>query len=279
MLPIIKSAPPLVSVVVPSFNESTEIVRASLQSLRAQTFTDFECIVIDESTRPELAAACEAACAEDPRFIYIHPTERLGLSRSLNLGLERARSELVARFDSDDLCLPERLALQVAYLQAHPTVSVVGGSLEIIDEDGRTQAFRHYPQEPKAVARGMHLTTTVAHPTIMFRRALVAAHGSYNPEFRFSEDLDLWLRWLNAGVVFANIPQVVVRYRQKNTRRDIRHWRFNLRARVQNFAPRHLLRRVTGIGCIAVWTALPEAVQEHVFRAVMLRRQRRSGSA
>ncbi|MBC7645245.1 MAG: glycosyltransferase [Thermoleophilia bacterium] len=274
-----KPTPPLVSVVVPSFNESPDIVRASLQSLREQTFTDFECIVIDESTRPELAAACQAACAIDSRFIYVHPTKRLGLSRSLNLGLDRARGELIARFDSDDLCLPDRLNLQVAYLRAHPAVSVVGGSLEIMDEDGRTEAFRHYPLEPKAVARGMHLTTTVAHPTIMFRRALVATHGSYNPAFRFSEDLDLWLRWMNAGVVFANIPQVVVRYRQKNTRRDTKHWRFNLRARVRNFAPQHLLRRLIGIGCIAVWTVLPMAIQEHAFRIMILRRQRRSPSA
>jgi hypothetical protein len=86
------------------------------------------------------------------------------------------------------------------------------------------------------------------------------------------------LRWLNHGVVFANIPQVLVRYRQKNTRRDTRHWRFNLRARVRNFAAQHIFRRITGIACIAVWTALPQQVQEFVFRALILRRQRRGGT-
>lgn len=268
-----KSNPPLVSVVVPSFNESPDIMRASLQSLRDQTFSDFECIVIDESTVPERAAACESFCRQDDRFVYVHPTERLGLARSLNLGLEQARGQLVARFDSDDLCSLDRLALQVAFLRANPQVSVVGGALEIIDEEGRTKAFRSYPLAPADVAKGMHLANAVAHPTVMFRREVARAHGGYNPQFRFAEDLDLWLRWLNVGVVFANLPQVIVRYRQTNARRETRHYLFYLRARVGNFAGTHLLRRIVGIGCIAVWTVLPNVVQEQVFRAMLFRQK------
>src|SRR5947209_8445890 len=107
---------PTVTVVVPSFNEEPHIVRASLESVRAQSFTDFECIVVDESTRPELAAACREICSEDSRFIYVHPTERLGLPKSLNLAISKARGQLIARFDSDDVCMPERLGLQVAFL-------------------------------------------------------------------------------------------------------------------------------------------------------------------
>jgi glycosyltransferase involved in cell wall biosynthesis len=267
--------PPKVSVVVPAFNETPEVVRASLESLRAQTFADFECIVVDESTLPDRAEACRRACEEDPRFVYVHPAQRLGLPRSLNLGLERARGELIARFDSDDVCAPDRLARQVAFLDAHGDVGLVGGGLEIMDEDERTLAFRDYPLAHADIHRGMQTTTTVAHPTVMFRRALVARHGAYNPEFRYSEDLDLWLRWMNAGVVFANLAGVLVRYRQKNTRRSPQHWRYNLRARMRNFAADHLVRRMAGIGGIAVWIALPASVQEMVFRSLVLRRQPR----
>jgi GT2 family glycosyltransferase len=262
-----------VSVVVPAFNETPDVVRASLESLRAQSFTDFECIVIDESTLAERARACREVCEEDPRFVYVHPAQRLGLSRSLNLGIERARGEFIARFDSDDVCVPDRLARQVAFLELHGHVGIVGGGLEIIDEEGRTLAFRDYPLPHAEIARGMHTTTAVAHPTVMFRHRLAALHGVYNPEFRYSEDLDLWLRWMNAGVVFANLPGVLVRYRQKHTRRSPQHWRYNLRARTRNFAAQHLLRRVLGIGGIAVWIALPSSVQETVFRSLVLRRQ------
>jgi glycosyltransferase involved in cell wall biosynthesis len=267
--------PPLVTVVVPSFNEAPHIVHASLESIRAQTFADFECIVVDESTRPELADACRAACAVDKRFIYVHPTERLGLPKSLNLAISKARGQLIARFDSDDLCTPERLALQVEFLQAHPEISVVGGALDIINCEGELLAHRCYPQTSTAIAKGMHLTTTIAHPTVMYRKEAIERHGGYNSDFRFAEDLDLWLRWMNIGLRFANLPQVLVQYRQDNTRRDQRHWRFNLRARTSNFSRHHLVRRAIGIVCIAMWVAMPKVAQEQIFKALILRRRRK----
>lgn len=271
-------SPPFVTVVVPSFNEPPHIVRASLESIRAQAFTDFECIVVDESTRPELANACRAVCDEDRRFIYLHPTERLGLPKSLNLAISQARGQLIARFDSDDMCTPERLALQVAFLQAHPEISVVGGSLDIISREGKFLANRCYPQTPTAIAKGMQLTTTIAHPTVMFRKTAIERHGGYNPDFSFAEDLDLWLRWMNAGLLFANLPQVLVQYRQDNTHRDQLHWRFNLRARTSNFCRKHLVRRVIGIACIATWAVMPEKVQEQIFKAMVLRRRHKEAS-
>lgn len=263
---------PLVTVVVPSFNEDPHIVRASLESIRAQSFTDFECIVVDESTQPELADACRSICAEDNRFTYVHPTERLGLAKSLNMAIGKARGQLIARFDSDDVCMPDRLAIQVAFLRAHPDVSVCGGALDIISSDGKFLAHRCYPQASAEIAKGMQLTTTIAHPTVMFRKEAIERHGGYNPDFRFAEDLDLWLRWLNAGLVFANLPQVLVQYRQNNTRRDERHWRFNLRARRSNFNGKHFVRRIIGIGCIAMWVAMPKIVQEQIFKTLILRR-------
>lgn len=269
-------ASPLVSIVVPSFNELPQIVSASLASVREQTMGDFECIVVDESTDESRARACREVCAADPRFIYLHPSERLGLAGSLNLGLSRARGALVARFDADDLCQPERLALQTAFLNAHPAVGVVGGALEVIGEDGRHQGVRHYPLKHLDIARRMQLTNAIAHPTVMYRRAVVERHGGYDTSFRYSEDLDLWLRWLNAGVHFANLPQLLVRYRQQVTRRNTLHWRYNLRARTRNFGRSFIVRRAAGIGCIAVWSALPAAMQESVFRLLMLRGPGRS---
>jgi glycosyltransferase involved in cell wall biosynthesis len=263
---------PRVSLIVPAFNEPPVVLRESMASVRAQTFADFECIVVDESTDPARAHACRDLCAADARFVYLHPERRLGLPGSLNLALERARGALIARFDSDDVCVPERLALQVAFMDAQPQVTVLGGGLEVIDDDGRTLAFRHYPEMHAAIARGMHLTTTLAHPTVMFRREATSVHGVYDPTFRFSEDLDLWLRWQNAGLQFANLSQVLVKYRQKSTSRQARHWRFNLRARVKNFARRYALRRALGIVAISTWILLPTGVQEVAFRALLLRR-------
>jgi len=181
---------------------------------------------------------------------------------------------LIARFDSDDICMPERLNLQVAFLRSHPEISVLGGALDIISSEGELLSHRHYPQTSVAIAKGMQLTTTIAHPTVMFRKEAVEQYGGYNPDFRFAEDLDLWLRWMNAGLQFANLPQVLVQYRQDNTRRDQRHWRFNLRARTANLSARHVVRRAIGIACIAAWVSMPKKAQEQIFKALILRRSR-----
>ena len=120
----------------------------------------------------------------------------------------------------------------------------------------------------------MQLTTTMAHPTVMFRREAIEQYGGYNPDFRFAEDLDLWLRWINAGLRFANLQQVLVHYRQDNTRRNRLHWRYNLRARTSNFSSSYSILRILGITGIATWAALPKVVQEHLFRFLILNRRR-----
>jgi glycosyltransferase involved in cell wall biosynthesis len=263
---------PLVTVVVPSFNEDPEVVRLSLGSIRAQTFSDFECIVVDESTRPELADACRAVCAEDHRFIYIHPAQRLGLAESLNYGISNARGRLIARFDSDDVCMPKRLELQVAFLRAHPEISVVGGAMDIIGTDGRFIAHRSYPKSSNEIASAMQFTNAIAHPTVMFRKEAIDRFAGYNPDYRYCEDLDLWLRWMNAGLLFANLTQVLIQYRQDNTRRNQLNWRYNLRVRISNFSYRHLIRRIIGIACIAAWVVVPGKLQEQVYKLILLSR-------
>jgi glycosyltransferase involved in cell wall biosynthesis len=263
-------AHPCVSIVVPSFNERVGVLAESLGSLRAQTFSDFECIVVDESTDAEKAASCRRLCEDDSRFTYIHPSKRIGLPASLNLAIARARGRLIARFDSDDVCRPDRLAMQVDFMDRRPDIDVVGSALELIDDYSRSLSFRTYPLTHVAIERRMQTTTALAHPTVMFRADVVKRLGSYDPEYRYSEDLDLWLRWLNAGVRFANLPQPLVRYRQVQTRRGPLHWRCNLKARTSNFSSRHLLRRVAGIAAVGVWMVMPVSLQESLYRRLVL---------
>jgi glycosyltransferase involved in cell wall biosynthesis len=265
---------PRVSVVVPVFNEPASVLAESLASVREQTFADFECLVIDESTDPQLALACRSICELDSRFQYIHPPQRIGLAASLNLGVERARGGYIARFDSDDICLPQRLASQLAFLDAHAEVGVLGGELEIMSDDGRTLAYRNYPQDHATIERRMQSTTSVAHPTVMIRKSLFLAHGGYDPQFRFAEDLDLWLRFINLGVRFANLGEVLVRYRQNSTARNPSHWHFNRKARLHNWHPRHLHLRLIGVVAITIWAWFPVRWQERVFKPLLLRHER-----
>ncbi len=263
---------PRVSFIVPSFNESLSVISESLGSIASQSVSDFECIVVDDSTDPLKAQACQRICSKDSRFSYIKPNKRLGLAASLNLALTMARSDWVARFDSDDICMPGRIALQMDFLAKHPEVDVLGGGLEIIDESGKSLAFRDYPADHESIAHKLQFTTPIAHPTVIYKRELILLAGGYDPSFRFAEDLDLWLRLLNINCRFANLPQPLVRYRQQSARRHSKHWHFNLRARLKNFSKQFMFRRITGIVLIAGWSLLPASAQEFIFRHMLLRR-------
>ncbi len=259
---------PRLSIIIPCFNERPDVLRASLESVRAQGFEDFECLVVDESTDAASAEACRLFCAADLRFRYVRPERRLGLAASLNLGIAESGGELIARFDSDDLCDPGRMEAQVAFLEARPDVGVLGGQLAVIDDAGRPIGIQRYPLEHDEIERRFHLTTGIAHPTVMMRRAVLGSAGVYDPAFRYAEDLDLWLRLLNAGVRFANLDSVLVQYRQQTNRRSSEHWRYNLRARRRNFRARMWPRRGLGIAAVAAWSAVPGSLQERLFARI-----------
>jgi glycosyltransferase involved in cell wall biosynthesis len=255
------SKDPRISVVVPCFNERRETLEQSLGSVARQTFPNFECLVVDESTDPEAAASCRAICESDSRFQYLRPDGRLGLPGSLNLGISRAKGCYIARFDSDDVCASTRLEEQFAFLEGHPDVGVLGGALRIIDQAGRELATRRYPLEHDAIARGMQITTTVAHPAVMLRKALLDQHGVYDTAFRYAEDIDLWLRLLNAGVRFANLSSVLISYRTRPGDRPGAHWRYNLKARVRNLGRPYVGRRLFGIAAISAWAVVPSQMR------------------
>lgn len=266
---------PDITFVVPCFNEAPHILANSLGSVALQNYRDFECLVIDESTDPASSKAAADICNSDPRFRHVIPTQRIGLAGSLNLGISQARGEFIARFDSDDVCLPDRLSLQLDWMKKNPRVDVLGGGIEIIDREGKTLAFRDYPLEHDAISRQFHRTTAVAHPTVLIRTAALRAIGGYDPQFRFAEDLDLWLRMLNSGVRFANLPQTLVKYRQNNTNRNPDHWRYNLRARKKNFTSSNFIGRLIGIGLIGTWLYTPSFLQKLVFKLALLRSKQR----
>jgi glycosyltransferase involved in cell wall biosynthesis len=264
---------PKVSCIVPCFNEDPIILEESLNSLARQTFKNFECIVVDESTQIDTVDRCKKICESDARFIYLHPSSRVGLAASLNLGIKLAKSDLIARFDSDDICHPERLALQVEYLENHPEVDVVGSSLEIIDGAGQIMGHRDYPSNHSDIVKKFIYSNSMAHPTVMFRKSIESISGGvYDPSFRFAEDLELWLRLIRFDIKFANLPYFLVKYRQEYTNRAKENWKFNVKARIKNFSRPHSLEKIVGIIGILAWMNLPRPLQKFIFRTIQFRK-------
>lgn len=212
---------PRVSVLLPAFNALATLPLA-VASIRAQTFTDWELLVVDDGSTDGAAEWLRAQAAQEPRLKVISQPHG-GIVVALNRGLAEARGEFIARMDADDESLPERLAEQLAFLDAQPAVGIVGSLVEFAGDRAASQGYALHVDwlnsvvTPEEIALNRFVESPFAHPSVMFRRELVARHGGYR-EGDFPEDYELWLRWFEAGVRMAKVLRVLLRWRDLPSR-------------------------------------------------------------
>ncbi|GAA4019964.1 hypothetical protein GCM10022408_37620 [Hymenobacter fastidiosus] len=198
---------PRVSILVPVYNVEAYI-QETLRSLLRQTFQDFEIVVVNDRSTDQTAERIVAL--NDPRIrLYTNP-QNIGRAGSDNVGMNLVRGELVAKMDGDDLCHPERLARQVAFLDAHPTVDVVGSWVQCF---GAGRMLFEYPVQPVDARAMMVFNMTVGNPSVMLRARLWQEQGlRYDDQLRQTEDYDFFGRYL-PQLTIANLPEALVQYR------------------------------------------------------------------
>lgn len=204
---------PTITVAMSVYN-GERFLESAIDSVLAQTFTDFEFLILDDGSRDSSAAIIRAAAARDSRIRPI-VRENRGLVASLNQLLGEARAPLIARMDADDLCMPERFARQIAFLAAHPDHGVIGSYTRDIDEQGAaypSSGADHPVSHEELVHNIEHGGPLLAHPSVMYRRDVVLAAGGYHAAFRHCEDFDLWLRLAHRTRI-ANLPERLLHYR------------------------------------------------------------------
>ncbi len=167
-------------------------------------------VVRDGPVCPELAAWLEEI-AQDP-MVTVVPLERNGgLARALNIGLAHVTTEIVARADADDICQPQRFALQVPLIESG--LDLVGSAIaEFTDDPAHPEVVRSLPAAQADIERQSRLVCPFHHPTVVFRKQAVLDAGGY-PELAQMEDYLLWARMLMRGARVANVPKVLVHYR------------------------------------------------------------------
>jgi len=184
---------------------------AAIDSVLAQTFADFELLVVIDAATDRSRDVLERY--RDPRIRLLVNETNLGLAASLNRGLAVIASEYVARLDGNDLCFPQRLARQVAYLDAHPEVAVVGSQAIRIDVAGRRTGDVARPVTELGMRWYRIFGSPLIHSSVMFRREIVwDILGGYDESFRFGEDFDLWHRLAREHAIH-NLPETLVAYR------------------------------------------------------------------
>ena len=200
---------PLVSVILPFLNAGPSFGPA-LRSMLQQTYSNWELLLCDDgSTDGSLAMA---QSIRDPRVTVWSDGQTKGLAARLNECLLRARGELVARMDADDVSYPQRLQSQVTFLEAHPEIDVVGCRMLIFGESGSPLGKRPLPLQHEEIVSNPSAGFGLAHPTWMARAAWYRQH-QYNPQALRFEDAELLHRtYLTSR--FANLPQLLYGYRE-----------------------------------------------------------------
>jgi glycosyltransferase involved in cell wall biosynthesis len=203
---------PTVSVLMPVYNAERYVAQA-VDSILAQTFVDFEFMIIDDGSTDRSLSILQRYAAQDERIRLIS-RPNTGYVKALNELLSLATGPLIARMDADDIALPDRFAQQVKFLETHPDYVCVGGAQDWIDEAGRF--LLHHP-EAEEDAEIQHLAlighTPMNHPSVMVRREALLQIGGYDETLCPSEDLDVWLKLGELGKL-ANLRETVLQYRQ-----------------------------------------------------------------
>jgi len=204
-------ARPSVSWLLCTHREDALLHRA-IASCLAQTWDDFELLlVVNGPQSAHLLPTLTDTYAHDQRVRVIGTAVHL-LNFSLSLGLHLARAPLVARMDADDVAHPERLARQVAFMHAHPEVTVLGTSSRLIDQQGRVVGRIDAPGADRDIRRAMRYRNPMCHPSVMLKRDPVLAIGGYLGG-KNAEDYDLWVRLATSPTArFANLPEPLLDY-------------------------------------------------------------------
>ena len=196
---------PAVSVLMPVYNTPEEYLRPALESIGQQTFTDWELLVLDDASAPAARIPEIVGSYADSRIKYL-PGGHLGVAATLNRGIRAAQGRFIARMDSDDIALPERFAKQVAYLETHPEIALLGTAVEFFPES----KVERYPERVTFFA--LLYQDCLGHPAVMWRREEFVRHDLFYAPDCPAEDYELWTRAVHC-VNIANLPEILLRYR------------------------------------------------------------------
>lgn len=197
-------------------NDNPSYVSVALDSMLVhQSVKPSEIIMVQDGPVPEeLSNLLREYEGKYPNIIHVIRLEKNGgLGNALKLDVENAKYDICARMDSDDICAPERFEKQLAYLESHPECDIVGGQItEFIGEPKNIVARREVPLTNEGIYDYMKSRCAFNHPTVMFRKKAVLKVGNYQDWF-WNEDYYMWIRMMESGCIFANLPDVLVNMR------------------------------------------------------------------
>jgi glycosyltransferase involved in cell wall biosynthesis len=200
---------PQVTVLMPAYN-AAEYIGEAIASVLAQTFTNFELVIVNDGSADDTVAIINSF--DDERIVLINQ-ENAGVAKALNTGLQHARAPFIARFDADDVCYPQRLKRQLKFLIDNPDYIMVGSDADYMLENGdflfHFCCIAHTHQE---IIDKLYFYCPFVHPTVMYKKQVICDAGGYPTDAHNFEDYLLWTQIAKAGK-FYNLPEPLIKYR------------------------------------------------------------------
>ena len=200
----------LISVVLPAYNAELYLKEA-IDSVLAQTFTDFELIILNDGSTDQTESIILSY--DDPRIVYVKNEQNLGLIGTLNKGMALAKGKYIARMDADDICFPERFAKQVEFLEKNQEYVICGTSAyRFYDHISDGKAF-NVPLSDESIRIRLFFNSGFIHPSVMFRTSVVRDyHLGFSEDYKYAEDYFFWMDLLKYGKGF-NFKEKLLYYR------------------------------------------------------------------
>lgn len=188
---------PLVSILM-SVHNAQDTLAQSIDSIRAQSYENWELVIVDDGSDDNSPEILRTYTQTDPR-IRVFTQKNTGLTIALNNGIAHCRGVYIARQDADDFSYPQRLERQVSVMEADTSIVLCGGNCDSVYESGLSIPWGW--RDDQALKKILRFRTPFAHSTAMIRASTLKSLGGYDPCFKTSQDMELWIRLSKSGKV------------------------------------------------------------------------------
>lgn len=202
---------PLVSVLIPVYN-GTEFLDDALQSVLASTYKHIEIIFVDDGSTDK---SRKKLAAYEKKYAHVHFYGfriNIGMTRCLNFGVKKAKGKYIARFNQDDIMMPDRIEKQVRFLEAHPDHVVVGGKVQLFTADNPKFDLITFPKTDAQIRAQWMMLSPYADPAVMYRKDTWLKTEGYSQYYWPADDVHMWYQLGSHGKM-ANLSSVVTRVR------------------------------------------------------------------
>ena len=207
---------PKISVLMSVHNDE-QYLNAAIESIIFQTYANFQFIIINDASTDNSFNIINSY--DDERIIKINNKKKLGLTKSLNIGLNYANGEFIARMDADDISKTDRFEKQIIFLKKNETIDAVGGQKINIDHNEKMLKPNYrYPLTDELIKWELYFEVPFCHPTIMIRKNIFKKIGSYNENYLFAQDFEFWKRMVINNCTLANLDDEILYYRKVEKR-------------------------------------------------------------